>query len=82
MTAADDRAKMLDWLEKHCPSNIEYDFWFYFYDDLDDCFDGLEPWDLFGGPEYGEKAWHTWDQPFTGRLIPPPQQEETACPPR
>ena len=58
----DERDEMRAWLKRNCPLKIEYDFWYYFYDDLDDCFDDIEPWDHF--PE-----WREWDREFTGRRI-------------
>ena len=59
----DERDAMRAWLKRHCPLKIEYDFWYYFYDDLDDCFDDIEPWRFYSD------TWREWDREFTGRRI-------------
>ena len=44
----DQRNEMKRWLQDHCATPHEFQFWWEFYDDLDDCFDDLEPWRLYG----------------------------------
>ena len=63
------------WLKKNFKTKIEYDFWYYFYDDLDDCFDDLEPWRV---AHICGWDWHGWDKEFTGRRIRP--DAETRAP--
>ncbi len=64
------RQEMIHWLKAHCPFKIEYDFWYTFYDDLDDCFDDLEPWRLSDSGAFGaDSDWREWDREFTGRRI-------------
>ena len=61
-----EQEKILQWLRTHCPLKIEYDFWYQFFDDLEDCFDGLEPWLI--APDQGWD-WGEWDKKFTGRRV-------------
>ena len=51
------------------PLKIEYDFWYQFYDDLDDCFDELEPWRIDEQLMRGQWDWRGFDMKFTGRRI-------------
>ena len=65
-----ERVNMIQWLEAHCPLKIEYDFWYQFYDDLDDCFAELEPWRLSEAGTFGiDSDWREWDRKFTRRRI-------------
>jgi hypothetical protein len=57
---------MIAWLKQRCLLKIEYDFWYQFYDDLDDCFDDLEPWRIARLENWD---WADWDREFTGRRI-------------
>ena len=43
-----ERTDTLRWLKDHCATPHEYDFWYTFYDDLEDCFDDIEPWRIYG----------------------------------
>lgn len=43
-----ERAAMKAWLMDHCATPREFEFWWDFYDDLEDCFDDLEPWRIYG----------------------------------
>ncbi len=63
-----DRDEMLQWLNKHCLLKIEWDFWHQLYDDLDDCFDDLEPWRMAKMMGW---EWHSWDKKFTSKMIEP-----------
>ena len=44
----EQRDEMKRWLQDHCATPHEFQFWWEFYDDLDDCFDDLEPWRIYG----------------------------------
>jgi hypothetical protein len=63
---SDSRDDMLKWLTAEFPLKLDYDFWYQVYDDLDDCFDGLEPWLV---AESAGWDWHSWDEEFTGKRI-------------
>ena len=65
------RTEMQRWLKERCESFAEYDFWLQFYDDLDDCFDDLEPWRMAKPCSWD---WHGWDLEFTGRRIEPDEE--------
>ena len=43
-----EREEIQRWLKDQCATPHEYDFWFEFFDDLEDCFDDLEPWRIYG----------------------------------
>ena len=43
-----ERDSMKEWLKARCQTPHEFDFWWEFYDDLEDCFDDMEPWRIYG----------------------------------
>ena len=43
-----ERDETKRWLQDHCATPHEFEFWWEFYDDLEDCFDDLEPWRIYG----------------------------------
>jgi hypothetical protein len=84
MSDSADQKAMMEWLRQTFPLKIEFDFWFQFYVDLDNCFDDLEPWHIWTGSVVGRdpriRFWQTFDEVFTGRLIP--ADEGSECLPR